>query len=150
LSGAQKRSEIRADLRTLVELEAMDHKKSVLLVGIDPAMIDFSSPDFAASKLSADLVMSALLAENGRLRNLGYEADMCLTDLGETAERAVKDRLTAKAYDCVVIGAGIRVPPSSFLLFEKLINIVHSNAPQAKLCFNTRPGDTAEAVLRWV
>jgi hypothetical protein len=95
-------------------------------------------------------VMSGLTAENQRLRDLGYDAEMCLTDLGETAERVVQDSLRSKAYDCVVIGAGIRVPPISFLLFERLINVVHSNAPQAKLCFNTKPGDTAEAVLRWV
>jgi hypothetical protein len=35
-------------------------------------------------------------------------------------------------------------------LFEKLINVVHQNAPTAKLCFNTKPSDTAEAVQRWV
>ena len=43
----------------------------------------------------------------------------------------------------------IRVLPSSFLLFEKVINVLHANAPQAKLCFNTKPSDTAEAVRRW-
>ena len=128
----------------------MDPKKSVLLVGIDPAVIDFSSAEFAPYNLSADLVMSTLVAENGRLRDLGYDAELCLTDFGATAERVVQDALKAKAYDCVAIGAGIRVSPRSFLLFEKLINVVHANAPQAKLCFNTRPGDTAEAVLRWI
>src|ERR1035437_1447181 len=56
-----------------------------------------------------------------------------------------KDKLRAKAYDCVMIGAGVRIIPSSFLLFEKLINVVHADAPQAKLCFNTKPSDTAEA-----
>jgi hypothetical protein len=35
-------------------------------------------------------------------------------------------------------------------LFEKLINVVHECAPHAMLCFNTKPTDTAEAVLRWV
>ena len=67
----------------------MEQKKSVLLVGIDPAVIDFSSADFAPQNLSADRVMSALLADNQRLRDAGYEADLCLTDLGETAERVV-------------------------------------------------------------
>lgn len=137
-------------MRDFVELRAVEPKKSVLLVGIDPAMIDFSSPDFAPHNLSADRVMLALLADNERLRGLGYEADLCLTDLGETAERVVEDKLRAKAYDCVMMGAGIRVIPSSFLLFEKLINVVHANAPRAKLCFNTKPSDTAEAVMRWV
>ena len=133
-----------------VKLKAVEHKKSVLLVGIDPAMIDFSSPDFAPQNLSADRVMSALLADNQRLHDLGYESDLCWTDFGATAERVVEDKLRAKAYDCVLIGAGIRVIPSSFMLFEKLINVVHANAPQAKLCFNTKPSDTAEAVMRWV
>ena len=128
----------------------MEQKKSVLLVGIDPVMIDFSSPDFAPYNLSADRVMSALLADNERLRGLGYDADLCLTDLGATAERVVEDKVRAKAYDCVMIGAGIRVIPGSFQLFENLINVVHANAPRAKLCFNTKPSDTAEAVMRWV
>jgi hypothetical protein len=128
----------------------VERNKSVLLVGIDPVVIDFSSADFAPQNLNADRVMSALIADNERLRSLGYDADLCLTDLGATAERVVEDKLRGKAYDCVLIGAGIRVIPSSFLLFERLINVVHANAPQAKLCFNTKPSDTAEAVMRWV
>jgi hypothetical protein len=128
----------------------MEHKKSVLIVGLDPILIDFSSPDFAPQSLSADRVMSALLADSEQLRGLGYEADLCLTDFGETAEQMVEDKLRTKAYDCVMIGAGIRVIPSSFLLFEKLVNVLHANAPQAKLCFNTNPSDTAEAVMRWI
>ena len=62
----------------------------------------------------------------------------------------MEEKLRSKPYDCVMIGAGIRLAPGNFLLFEKLINAVHANAPQAKLCFNTKPGDTAEAVMRWV
>jgi hypothetical protein len=128
----------------------MKQKKSVLIVGIDPALIDFSSPDFALHNLNADKVMSALLTDSKRLRDLGYEADLCLTDFGETAERVLEQKLQAGSYDCVLIGTGIRAIPSSFLLFEKVINVVHAHAPLAKLCFNTRPGDTAEAVMRWV
>src|ERR1035437_8033326 len=44
---------------------------------------------------------------------------------------------------------GVRTIPSHFILFERLINVVHEHAPQAKLCFNTKPSDTAEAVQRW-
>jgi len=49
----------------------------------------------------------------------------------------------------VVIGAGIRTIPADFLLFERLVNVVHRNAPGARICFNTKPSDTAEAVQRW-
>ena len=50
----------------------------------------------------------------------------------------------------MLIGAGIRVLPANFTLFERLINVVHEGAPGAKLCFNTNPNDTQEAVLRWI
>jgi hypothetical protein len=71
--------------------------------------------------------------------------ELCLTDLGKTAEAFVRDRLRQKQFDCILIGAGVRTIPKYFILFEKLINVVHEHAPQAKLCFNTKPSDTAEA-----
>jgi hypothetical protein len=50
-----------------------------------------------------------------------------------------------------MIGAGLRIVPPYFLLFEKLINVIHQHAPAStKLCFNTSPTDIAEAVQRWV
>ena len=70
-------------------------------------------------------------------------------ELSETAAAVVTDKLRATRFDCIAIGAGIRVNPKFFLLFEKLVNVVHEYAPQAMLCFNTRPSDTAEAVQRW-
>jgi hypothetical protein len=50
-----------------------------------------------------------------------------------------------------MIGAGLRIVPPYFLLFEKLINVIHQHAlASTKLCFNTNPADTADAVRRWV
>ena len=128
----------------------MAQTKTVLLVGIDPVLIDFSKGDFANMDLTSERVLSALRADSERLRGLGYDVDACMTDFGETAAQVVADKLRTKPYACVMIGAGVRVIPSSFLLFEQLINAVHANAPQAKICFNTRPNDTAEAVMRWI
>jgi hypothetical protein len=48
-----------------------------------------------------------------------------------------------------MIGAGLRAA-AQLLLFEKLINVVHTQAPNARICFNTTPADTAETVQRWV
>jgi hypothetical protein len=36
------------------------------------------------------------------------------------------------------------------LLFEKIINLVHSLAPAASICFNTNPANTVQAVQRWI
>ncbi|MEO8409308.1 MAG: hypothetical protein ABI478_01960 [Propionivibrio sp.] len=129
----------------------MANAKSVLLIGLQPKLIDYSSPDYAAFPgMDAAKVQAALDADASRLNGLGYEAQLCLTDFGETAEVVVSEALRKKSFDCVLIGAGVRTVGKNFLLFEKLINVVHKFAPQAKLCFNTKPDDTAEAVKRWV
>ena len=62
----------------------------------------------------------------------------------------VQSQLKQKRFDCILIAAGIRTIPSNFMLFEKLINVVHEHAPQTKLCFNQLPSDIAEAVKRWL
>jgi hypothetical protein len=120
--------------------------KSVLVIGFEPTLLDYATiPDLDAAK-----VMAAVKADEARLRGLGYEVELCLIDLGETAEDVVRDRLRQKQFDCILIGAGVRTIPKYFILFEKLVNVVHEHAPQARLCFNTKPSDTAEAVQRWV
>jgi hypothetical protein len=80
----------------------------------------------------------------------GYDTVSCLIDLGETAEAVTAAALRTKRFDCVVIGAGLRQPAPQLLLFEKIINLVHALAPDAKICFNTNPADTAAAVQRWI
>ena len=124
----------------------MEKKKRVLVIGLEPTLVDFSLiPD-----LNAEKVMTALKADQAKLNALGYDTHLCLTDLDRTAEAVVLKKLSEITFDCILIGAGIRTLPTNFLLFEKLINVIHQNASKAKLCFNTKPSDTAEAVQRWV
>jgi hypothetical protein len=86
-----------------------------------------------------------------RHHQLGYSVKSLYVDDGKTAEAALTDALATGRYDCIMIGAGLRVVPAYLLLFEKLINIVHQHAPAStKLCFSSNPTDTAEAVKRWV
>jgi hypothetical protein len=62
----------------------------------------------------------------------------------------LEKQLAATAYDCVVVGGGIRLPPKSLSFFETVINAVHKAAPNARIAFNTRPEDTADAAARWL
>jgi hypothetical protein len=62
----------------------------------------------------------------------------------------LRSALNQNEFDCVLVGAGVRTVPTHFLLFEKIINTIHAHAPGAKICFNTKPSDTAEAVNRWI
>ena len=129
----------------------MSQSKSVLLVGLQPDLINYSEPDYAAFPgMDATKVQAALDADVVSLNAVGYDALLCLTDFGETAEATVATALEKKAYACVLIGAGVRTIGKNFLLFEKLINVVHQKAPQAKICFNTKPNDSMAAVQRWV
>jgi hypothetical protein len=87
---------------------------------------------------------------NNKLSEVGYEVQNCLVDLGETAESVVSDTLSREKFDCIMIGAGVRILPQHTVLFEKIINAIHQKAPpSSKICFNTDPNDTVEAVLRW-
>ena len=127
----------------------MTKEKRVLVIGLDPTLIDFSQPGYGTG-MDATKVIAGLKSAEDELTRLGYSVRMCLTDFGETAEAVVQSQLKQKRFDCILIGAGVRTNPSNFILFEKLINVVHQYAPQAKLCFNTLPSDTAEAVKRWL
>jgi DNA-binding LacI/PurR family transcriptional regulator len=129
---------------------AMTDEKSVLVIGLDPTLIDFSHPDYAGTGMDATKVLAGLKSSEDELTRLGYSVQMCLTDFGETAEAVVQSQLKQKRFDCILIGAGTRTNPSNFMLFEKLINVVNEHAPQAKVCFDTMPSDTAAAVKRWL
>ena len=129
--------------------QAMADNKSVLVIGLDPTLIDFSQPGYAPG-MDAAKVQAGLKSSEEELTRLGYSVQMCLTDFGETAEEVVRSRLKQNRFDGILIGAGVRTNPSNLLLFEKLVNVVHEYAPQAKLCFNTLPSDTAAAVRRWL
>jgi hypothetical protein len=89
------------------------------VIGLEPTLVGYSLiPDMNAGK-----VMAALKADQAKLNALG-----CLTDLGGTAEAVVLQKLSESTFDCTLIGAGVRTVPTHFLLFEKLINVVHQNA----------------------
>jgi len=121
-------------------------KKTVLAIGIDPALVDFT----AMPQFTPEMFRSYIDAQIERVRGMGYDVTSCLIDLGDTAEAVTAEALKSGNFDCVLIGAGLRQPPERLLLFEKIINLIHRLAPTASICFNTTPADTAEAVQRWV
>jgi hypothetical protein len=122
--------------------------KKVLFVGQQPETVDFSDPalppGFDAAKIHAGIAVGM-----GQMVDRGWHADLCLVRPDDSATLELERQLTADRYDCVVIGGGLRLPPNSLLLFEKLINVVHRSAPNAAIAFNTSPQDTADAAARW-
>ena len=123
----------------------MGIKKQVLLVGWHPDVVDYSKwPGLTPEKLRAGLE-----GDRDKLNALSYSAELGLITSAETAVDSVKGLLSKQSYDCVLIGAGVRTVDDYVLLFEALINVVHQHAPTAKICFNTGPFDSVDAVRRW-
>ena len=121
----------------------------VVLVGYEPETVDFSDPALPPG-MTAEKVHAGIALALKQMRERGREADACLIRPDATAVHTVERYLAAGNYTCVVIGAGMRVPPKGLALFEAVINAVHRAAPTAFIAFNTRPEDTADAAARWL
>jgi len=100
--------------------------------------------------MSIEKVHAGIAVAQRQFAERGWEGDVGLIRPDETAGPAVERLVTSKSYDCVVIGAGVRLPPRGLALFEAVINAVHKAAPRAAIAFNTRPDDSADAAARWV
>ena len=122
--------------------------KAILIIGADPALLDFSAPG-APPGLSAEKVMSGLNDARDRLERAGYAARILLTRDAETVEAQVSKALKQTTYDIIVVGAGLRTLPPMAEQFERLMNVLHQEAPQARLAFNSQPDDSDKAALRW-
>ncbi|MBR2121126.1 MAG: hypothetical protein V4458_06485 [Pseudomonadota bacterium] len=118
----------------------------ILYVGQEPDTVDLSDPTLPPG-LSPEKIHAGIAVAMRQMTERGWDAELCLVR-PDTAGATLESKLAANPYDCVAIGAGIRVPPKSLMLFEALINVVHKAAPGASIAFNTRPEDTADAVTR--
>jgi hypothetical protein len=74
-------------------------KKTVLAIGIDPALVDFT----ALPQFTPEMFRRYIDAQIERMRGMGYEVTSCLIDLGDTAEAVTAEaihRLAPKASIC--------------------------------------------------
>ena len=121
----------------------------VLLLGYDPDTVDFSHPALPPG-MTVEKVHAGITLAMKQFAERGWEGDVGMIRPDETAGPTVERLLAAKSYDCVVIGAGVRLPPRGLTLFEAVINAVHKAAPGAAIAFNSLPHDSADAAARWV
>ena len=122
--------------------------KKVLFIGQQPETVDFSDPALPPG-FNAEKIHAGIAAGMAQMQERGWAADLCLVKPDASATTDVAAYLARTHYDAVVIGGGLRIPPPSLLLFERLVNAVHKGAPQAAIAFNTTPQDTADAAARW-
>lgn len=119
----------------------------VLLLGYDPQTVDFSDPALPPG-MTVEKIRAGIAVALKQFAERGWEADVCFIRPDETAGPTVERQLASNSYDCVVIGAGVRLPPRRLEVFEAVLNAVHKGAPGAVIAFNTRPDDSADAAAR--
>jgi hypothetical protein len=83
--------------------------------------------------MTAEKVHAGIAVALNQLAEGGWESDVCFIRPDETAGPTVERQLSSTRYDCVVIGAGVRLPPRGLALLEAVINAVRKAAPDARL-----------------
>lgn len=119
----------------------------ILFVGQKPETVDFSDPSLPPG-FDADKINAGIAVAVEKITERGWQGDTCMITPDDAGQAMLERQLKSAAYDCVVIGAGLRLPPKGLTLFEKVVNVVHKAAPKAAIAFNTRPEDTADAAAR--
>jgi hypothetical protein len=119
----------------------------ILLLGYDPDTVDFSDPALPPG-MNAEKIHAGIEVAMKQFALRGWEADVGFIRPDESAGLTVERQLASASYDCVVIGAGVRLPPRLLSIFEVVVNAVRKAAPRAAIAFNTRPEDSADAAAR--
>ncbi|MEV0623193.1 hypothetical protein AB0I81_58450 [Nonomuraea sp. NPDC050404] len=117
----------------------------ILTIGIDPATVDFTDyPGQNAATLTARIEQS-----NATLRAEGLDTVILLVGPDpDAAESTLREQLSRARFDLVMIGAGIRTSTEHTMLFERLVNVLITELPGVRLCFNTSPDTTIDAIRR--
>jgi hypothetical protein len=121
----------------------------ILFVGQKPETVDFSDPSLPAG-FDAEKINAGIAVAVAKIEEQGWKGDTCMITPDAAGSTMLEKALKGAAYDCVVIGGGLRIPPRNLALFETVVNIIHKAAPKAAIAFNTRPEDTADAAARHV
>jgi hypothetical protein len=116
----------------------------VLVIGLDPYRVPGPwDPNPVAEAIKAGM---ARFAEHG----VGVASCLFGLDGSDDVEVVITAALSARAWDCVVIGGGVRQSEDQLELFEQVINLVRRHAPEAAIAFNASPTDTFDAAARWL
>jgi hypothetical protein len=123
---------------------------TAIQIGLDPDLIDYSSADFAQfSGLSKEKLRTANDENVAGLRAAGYDVDNCLIGFGSAGAALAQQWLTAKRYDAVLIGAGVRLVAGNTVLFEAIVNAAHVAQPNCRFVFNRTATSAPDDIRRW-
>ena len=128
-----------------------EHMKKILVIGMDPKTVDFSKPGFEAG-LTAEKVGETITAEINRMNEADFKVEILFLYPETIDMDLISSKLKSSPWDGVLIGYGIRMSPSNFYLFEKLVNQIHKDLPGTCIIFNndSKASDMLESIRRWL
>jgi len=119
----------------------------ILLVGIDPDLVDFSDPAVPPG-MNADMIRRGIRQALDELGAAGHDTQHLYIPVDPAAQHALSEKLAAEPVDCVVVGGGVRIPPSNLILFETVLNTIARAASPPAIALVAHPGEAAAAVAR--
>ena len=123
---------------------------TAIQIGLHPDAVDYESSDFSQFRgLTKERLTQANSDNVAGLRAAGYEVDNCLIATGEEGAGKARTWLSAKRYDAVLIGAGVRLVAANTLLFEAIVNAAHAANPECRFVFNYTATSTPDDIRRW-
>ena len=116
----------------------------VLVIGVDPHRMGAGfDPEPIAQAIKLGM---ATFADHG----VGAQACLFGIDGSDNPDELATAALTAKPWQCVIIGVGLRKADNELLLFERMVNLAHRYAPDAAIAFNATLPEFYEAAARWL
>ncbi len=120
----------------------------VLSIGLHPRSLDYSTmPD----GLDEAALTARIEQGNTALRDASFNVVLCQIGTSpDIAEQLIRDAFDGASFGLAMIGGGIRMMPEHTELFERIVNVLHQVSPGIRMCFNTAPDNTVDALRRWL
>lgn len=116
----------------------------VLIVGLDPYRMPGPwDPEPVAEGIRAGL---RTFAEH----EVPVETCLIALDGTDDVEAVVTTALRPRAWECVVIGGGLRHSDDLAELLERIVHLARRHAPDTPIAFNSAPETTYAAAARWL
>ena len=121
----------------------------VLVIGYAPDAVDFTDP-LMPPGLDEARVAEGIKRDVQLMHDRGWEAEHLPIRSDGSLRDDILDRLADKTFDCIVIGAGVRMTTKHVPDFEQVIDAVRHGAPQTPIAFNASPDSSGDAAARWL
>lgn len=121
----------------------------ILVIGYAPDAVDLTDPAIPPG-LDQAKVAEGIERDLRLMRDRGWEAEHLPIRANASLRQTVLDHLAGTTYDCIVIGAGVRMTTKHVPEFEIVVNAVRDAAPGTPIAFNASPDSSGEAAARWL